>query len=102
MRLPAVVVMQAAQHGAGDEIPNHLWVGPSPWLARDSLPNALVGPSAVEVFLVLLHQPIQMSLTQDQQVVQTLSPHTAQKSFTDRICLWLYWPNTLIRQAARG
>jgi hypothetical protein len=37
MRLPAVVVMQAAQHGAGDEIPNHLWVGPSPWWGRARL-----------------------------------------------------------------
>jgi hypothetical protein len=77
MRLPVVVVMQTAQHGARDELSNRLWLGPSHWLARHTLPNTLVGSRVVEVFLVLLHHAMQVSLAQEQKVVQALSTHAA-------------------------
>ena len=46
MRLPVVVVMQTAQDGARDELPNCLWLGLSHWLAWDTLVNTLVRSGA--------------------------------------------------------
>jgi hypothetical protein len=80
--------MQTAQYGARDEFPNHLWPSTSYWLARDSLPNTLVGSRMVEVLLVVLHYAVQVSLAQDQDVVQAFSPHTTQEPLADRVCSW--------------
>ena len=92
MRLSVIIVMQTTQDWARDYLPNHLWLCLWHRLARDSLPNSLVGPRMVEVFLVLLHYAIQVPLAEDHEVVQTLSTHAAQESFTDRVCLWcLIW-----------
>ncbi len=41
----------------------------------------------VEVPLVFFHHAVQMSIAQDQDMVQALPPHAIQKSFTDRVCL---------------
>jgi hypothetical protein len=87
MRLPVVVLMQTAQYGARGDLPNHLWPSASRWLARDSLLYPLMGVGVVEVPLILFHQPIQMPLAQDQEVVQALTPHATQKSLTDGISL---------------
>ena len=87
MRLPVVIVMQSAQHWARDELSTLLWLSPWHWLARDCLPNPLVGPGAVEVRLVLLHYAMQVSLAEDQQVVQAFSTHAAQKSLADPMFL---------------
>ena len=88
MRLPVVVVMQTAQYGARDERPDHLWPSASHWMAWDSLPSTLVGSRVVEVLLVVLHCAVQVSLAQDQEVVQAFSPHTTQKPLADRVCPW--------------
>ena len=80
--LPVVVVMNSAQYGVRDDLS-------TPWRfifsllpAGDALLNALVGPGAIEVRLILFHHPLQMFLVQNQEEVQTLSPHTAQKALT--------------------
>ena len=85
MQLPAVVVMQPVQHRARDEVSSPLWLGPSHWLARPTLPNTLAGSRLIEVFLVLLHHARKVSLAQVQKVAEALSMHAAQKSFTDRV-----------------
>jgi hypothetical protein len=78
--------MQATQHGVRYHLRAPRWASPLRRLARDSLPNTLVRSRMVKVPLTLSHDPVQVSLTQDQDVVQALPPHTAQKSFADRIC----------------
>lgn len=55
LRLPVVAMMQTAQYGAKDELFDHLRFSASHWLARDSLPNALVGSRVVGVLLAVLH-----------------------------------------------
>ena len=52
--------MQTAQYGARDELPIHLWLGPSQWLVWDSLLNTLVGSCVVEVAPIVLHHPMQV------------------------------------------
>lgn len=51
-QLPTTDVMQAAQHGMRDELPNRLWLDPTHWLARDSLSNSLVRSRMIEVPLL--------------------------------------------------
>ena len=63
--------MQIAQYGARDDLFALQWLSPQHWLAWNSLPKTLVKGHMVEVFLVLLHRSIQMSLAQDQKAVQS-------------------------------
>jgi hypothetical protein len=51
-----------------------IWVR---WSTRHALLNPLVWSDAIEVAYVLLHNLVQMSLTQQHKVVQTLSPKAA-------------------------
>src|SRR5215472_18579871 len=44
--------------------------------------------SLIEVLDISTQDTLQLLLLQDQQVIETLSPHTAQKAFTDRIGPW--------------
>ena len=72
--LPVVVVMETAQHWARRERPADrrcLW---SFWSARDALLDPLVRPSVVEVLHILLHDPVQMSFAQNQDIVEALTP----------------------------
>lgn len=41
----------------------------------------------IEVCPVFPNHAMQMQFPQDQDMVETFSPHTAQEPFTDRICL---------------
>jgi len=80
--------MQAMQHRAGYDLPTD-WRCYQPfWLTRDALLDPLIWPGMIEVPLIFLHDPTQVSLAQDQEVVEALSPQAAQKTFTDRICFW--------------
>ena len=85
--LPVVVVMQAAQHGERDDLSARRRLISSLRLAGYALLDALVGSGVIEVRLILLHHPLQMSLAQDEEEVQALSPHTAQKALTVSIRL---------------
>jgi hypothetical protein len=60
---------------------------PPQWLAWDSLPNPPMGPSVVEILLILSHHAMEMPLAQNQEVVQTSPPYATQKSYSDRVCL---------------
>ena len=79
--LPVVVVMQATQHWARRKRPvdrRFFWPYRS---ARDALLDPLMRPSAVKVPFVFLHDSVQMSSAQNQDVVQTFSPQAAQEAF---------------------
>ena len=84
MRLPVVVVVQAAQEGVRDNVTASLWSDPLLLLAWYSLLYPLVRARVVEILLVLLHYAMQVPLAQDHEVVQALSTHAAQKSLADR------------------
>jgi hypothetical protein len=78
--------MQTTQYGARDDLYAPRWLSPLQGLARDSLPNSLVRSRMVEVPLILSHHPVQVPLTQDQEMVEAFSPHAAQEPLTDRVC----------------
>ena len=52
------------------------------------LPNALMRSCLVEVGHIRIEHAVELPLMQDQQVVQTFLPHTAQEAFADRIGSW--------------
>jgi hypothetical protein len=72
--------------GVRDELSSCLWFGLWHRLAWYSLPYPLMGARILEVCLILLHQPVQMSLAQDQEVVWAFSPYVAQEPLTDCVC----------------
>ncbi len=80
--LPVVVVMNSPQHGERDDLSTHRRFIFSLRRARYSLLYPLVRPGVIEVSLILLHHLLQMSLAQDEEEVQTLPSHTAQKALT--------------------
>ena len=51
MRLPVVIVMQAAQYGARADLSTPRLPSPSHWMTWNPLPNALVWPGVIEVHL---------------------------------------------------
>ena len=83
-------MMQAVQHWVADnrlELVSILSLG---WATRDQLPPPLVRPSVVEVGHILIHDAMQMSFAQDQDVVQALAAHAADEPFTDGIRPWCF------------
>src|SRR5215470_6280738 len=52
---------------------------------RNLLRNPLMRSCLVEVGHVGIEDALELLLLQDQQVIETLAPHTTQKAFTDRI-----------------
>jgi len=77
--------MQAAQQWMRDDLPAQWWRIWSLWLAGDALLYPLVWAGMVKVCLILFHHPMQMSFAQDEEKVQALPSHTAQKALADRI-----------------
>ena len=67
----AVVVMQTAKYGEGDDLPS-LWslLG---WRHGDSLANALMRPGVIEESRVLPHHVVQMAFVEDENMVETLA-----------------------------
>ena len=53
-----------------------------PW---NSLPNPLVRRGAVETTDVFLDDVMQMSFSNNQQVIEAFSPHTSQEPFAERV-----------------
>ena len=87
-RLPAVIVMQTAQHWMRDGLSIQRGLIWSLWMAGNALLYRLVWSGIVEVGLILLRDPMQMSLAQDEEEIQALPPHTTQKALADGIGLW--------------
>src|SRR5260370_41977460 len=54
----------------------------------DLLFDALMRSGLIEVLHIGLKDTIQLLLLEDEKVIETLSPHTPQKPFTDRIGPW--------------
>jgi len=80
--LPAIVVMQAAKDGMGD---NLAAVWERLRRARDGLRDALVGSGQVEVADVLLDDVVKVALTEDQVEVEALASEAAEEAFADGI-----------------
>ncbi len=57
------------------------------WQIRNPLPKPLVGPSLIEIQDIGLEEAVELPLMEDQEMIQTFSPHTSQKTFTNGICL---------------
>jgi hypothetical protein len=74
--------MQTAEHRFDD---NRLAQVLMPNARRDTLPDPLMGSGLIEVNLVLANQRIQVSVTEQDDVVEHLSPATANKSLRDGI-----------------
>ena len=69
-----------------DNVSTWWWLIWSLWLAGNALLYPLVWSGMIEVCLILFNCPMQMSLTQDEEKVQALSSHAAQKALTDGVC----------------
>ena len=94
----AVIVVQSTQDWQGEDLAslviqrNRLTI---PFW--NLLPDALMRPGSVEVVYIGSQDPLELLLMQDEQVIETLATHTAQKPFTDRIgswrrcCHWIWW-----------
>ena len=52
------------------------------------LSDALMRSSLIEVLDIATKDTMQLLLLEDEQVIETLSPHTAQKAFTDSVSPW--------------
>jgi hypothetical protein len=52
------------------------------------LPDALMRSCLVEVRHIGIEDALELLLLQDEQVIEALTPHTAQKAFTDSIGPW--------------
>jgi len=79
-------MMKTTEDGVGDDLSGAMRPIRLP-RAGDALLDALVWSCVIEVGLVLVDCPIQMAFIENEEVVQTLSPYTAQKSFADSVGL---------------
>ncbi len=50
--------------------------------------DALMRPGSIEILAIGMKDTIQLLLMEDEQVIETLSTHSAQKALTDRIGAW--------------
>jgi hypothetical protein len=55
---------------------------------RNLLTDALMWSRPVEILDIGTQDTMELLLTEDQYVIQALSPHTPQKAFTNRIGSW--------------
>ena len=55
------------------------------WRVRYALTKTLMRTSVIEIRDVFANGPVQVTLTQDQEVIQTFASHTADEAFTDRV-----------------
>ena len=79
-------MMQAAQDREGDDLATCVlcWHGSS-FLLRNLLLDALMRPGSVEVVHICIEHAVELPLMQDQQVIEALTPDTAQEALTDGI-----------------
>jgi len=80
IHLKPVVVVKPAQHGKPDN--PTMRGGGMRHAGWDPLPEALMRTCVVDVVHVLREQDMEVSLTEDQQVVQAFTPHASHKPFT--------------------
>jgi len=90
--------MQSTQDWQGEDLAIiSMWRDRSTIPFWDQLVDALMWPGSIEVLTIGMKDVVQLLLLQDEQVIETLATHTAQKPFTDRIgswrrcCHWIWW-----------
>lgn len=81
--------MQPSQDGQGEDLASRpigrarftipLW---------DLLPDSLMRSGLIEVLDIGTQDTLQLFLLEEEQVIETLSPHAAQEALTDRIGTW--------------
>jgi hypothetical protein len=85
----SIVTMQAAQNREGDDLATcMLYWHRSGFLLRNLLSDPLMRSCLVKVVDIGSQHPLELLLLEDEQVIETLATHTAQKPFTDRIGPW--------------
>ncbi len=78
--------MQSTQDWQGEDLAIiSMWRDRSTIPFWDQLVDALMWPGSIEVLTIGMKDVVQLLLLQDEQVIETLATHTAQKPFTDRI-----------------
>jgi hypothetical protein len=78
--------MQSTQDWQGEDLSiNSMWRDRPTIPLWNLLPDALMRSCLVEVRHIGIEDTLELLLLQDEQVIQTLSPHTAQKALTDGI-----------------
>jgi hypothetical protein len=82
-------VVQSTQDREGEDFANIMI-----WRDRLTIPfwnlllDALMRSGSIEVLDIGMQDTMQLLLLEDEKVIETLSPHAAQKPFTDRIGSW--------------
>lgn len=81
--------MQSTQDWQGEDLAIiSMWRNRLPILMWNLLPDALMWPSSIKVLNLGMKDAVQLLLLQDEQVIETLSPHTSQEALTDGIGSW--------------
>ena len=81
--------MQATQDWQGEDLGIiSMWRNRPTIPFWNLLPDALMRSGLIEVLDIGTQDTMQLLLLQDEQVIETLAPHTAQKAFTDGIGPW--------------
>ena len=82
-------MMQTTQDWEGEKLaPFVIWWNWHHGGFGNLLPDPLMRPGLVEVMDICVEYTLELLLMQDEQVIETLTPHTAQKPFTDGIRSW--------------
>jgi hypothetical protein len=82
-------MMQTTQDWEGEKLaPFVIWWNWHHVGFGNLLPDPLMRPGLVEVMDICVEYALELLLMQDEQVIETLTPHTAQKPFTDGIRSW--------------
>src|SRR5688572_7652756 len=84
-RRTPVVVLQAAQHGVRDDRASSQGSGRGP--CRDELADSLVRPALIEVANVLHENLEQVTLAEDEHVIEALAAYAAQKALAEGVGL---------------
>jgi hypothetical protein len=78
--------MQSTQDWQGEDLGIvSMWRNRLPTRMWNLLPDALMWPGSIKVLNIGMKNAVQLLLLQDEQVIETLSPHTAQEALTDGI-----------------
>src|SRR5258708_31289876 len=85
-RYSSIVVVQSAQNRRGDNqfIPT-IQRNTADFCFRDLLLDTLVWSCSIEILGIGMKHTMQLLLIENEEVIEALSPNTAQKAFADRI-----------------
>jgi len=79
-------MVEPTQHGNGDHLGCLLRCrNRTYWRLRNPLPKPLMGSGLLKVEEIRSEEAMELLLLENEEVIQAFSPHTAQKTFTERI-----------------